>query len=306
MFRLSWIIVFLAVLITSCQQKPKVARISKSFDWQGHRGARGLAPENTIPAFIKALEYDVTTLELDLAVSADSQLVVSHEPWFNHAICTQPGGKAISEVDEHRYNIYALSYKAIVQFDCGTLRNPRFAEQQPQAAVKPLLRDVVAAADAYCKANGKPLVRFNIEIKSQPGWYRQFCPAPPEFANLVLTELKQLGIEGRSTIQSFDVAALAAVHQASPGTSTAILVEDPLATPQALIQKLGFTPAIYSPYHLFVTRELSAYCHAQNMQVIPWTVNEVRDMETLISRGVDGLISDYPDRMAAVRKRLKM
>lgn len=301
---LAWLLVL--GFATSCQPNTNVKRISQQFDWQGHRGARGLAPENTIPAFSKALDYDVVTLELDLAVSADSQLVVSHEPWFNHAICKQPNGNPIGEADERRFNIYELPYSKIKQFDCGTLRNPRFAHQQTQPAHKPLLHEVVMAADSFCKARGKPLVRFNIEIKSQPDWYRKFCPPPAEFAKLVLAELKRVGIEARSTVQSFDPAALIAVHQLSPAQTTAILVEDPLATPQSMVTKLGFVPTIYSPYHVFVTKAVVAACHQQNMQVIPWTVNEETDMDTLISRGVDGLISDYPDRMAAVRKRLKM
>ena len=139
------LITFLGLLM-SCNQPPK--RLSDRLDIQGHRGARGLLPENTIPAFLKALEYNVTTLELDLAVTADGQLIVSHEPWMNHSICTDSVGGTIDEEAERSFNIYQMAYKEVKRFDCGSMANPLFPDQRPLNVSKPLLTDVFDAVAA--------------------------------------------------------------------------------------------------------------------------------------------------------------
>ena len=138
------------------------------FDWQGHRGCRGLMPENSLPAFLHALDFpEVITLELDLAVSKDNQLIVSHEPWFNPVICRAPGGDSIPHRDAEKNLIYRHTVSEIRAFDCGSLGNPRFPQQQKQPTYKPTLREVVAAVRT--KAPGRA-IRWNIEIKSQPAW----------------------------------------------------------------------------------------------------------------------------------------
>ncbi len=272
------------------------------FDWQGHRGARGILPENTVPAFLKALEYPVTTLELDLAVSRDSQLVVSHEPWMSHHICRHPDGRPVTEAEEDSLLLFQLSYEEVRQFDCGSRGNARFPEQEAMATGKPTLREVVEAVRAYCEREGREPPAYNIEIKSRPEWDGERTPTPEVFAQLVLQEIERLGIAGHTCIQSFDVRALQAVHRLDPQITTALLIENPRGV-QTNLEALGYTPAIYSPYYKLLAANVVDTIHDLGMRVIPWTVNDPAEMRTLIEMGVDGIITDYPNRIAAAKGR---
>lgn len=267
------------------------------FDWQGHRGARGLAPENTIAGFLLALDFaELNTLELDLAVSADGQLVVSHEPWFSAEICSHPDGRPVLESEEENLLIFSYPYEQIRAFDCGKRAHPRFPQQQAALASKPLLADVVAQADQYARQKGRALPYYNIEIKSTPEWDGLRTPPVNEFARLVVSYLQLAGIETRTCIQSFDVRALQAMRALAPSTRLALLVENRLSLDENLAL-LGFTPQIYSPNHQLVDTQLVQGVHQRAMQLIPWTVNEPTDMQRLISLGVDGIITDYPNRI---------
>jgi len=284
------------LLLTSCTA-PKTNDMPVTFDWQGHRGARGLAPENSIPAFLKALEYPaIQTLELDVAVSADSQLVISHEPWFSAAISSHPDGRPVSEAEAESLNLHRMSYTEIERYDCGLRGHPRFPEQQKQAASKPLFSAMVAAVETYCQNNRRPLPRYNIEIKSQPEWDGLYTPSPEVFAQLVLAEVNKLGIRERSSIQSFDKRALQATHRLDPTIVTALLIED-LGSVAEQLAELGYTPHTYSPHYKMVTAHLVQTVHQANMRIIPWTVNETSTMQSLMELGVDGIITDYPDRV---------
>jgi glycerophosphoryl diester phosphodiesterase len=268
------------------------------FDWQGHRGCRGVMPENTVPAFLKALEYpEVTTLELDLVVSKDNQLIVSHEPWFNPVICQLPNGDSIPWLEAEKYLIYQLTADEIRGFDCGSRGNPRFPEQQKMKVYKPTLREVVETVQAK-----RPDIHWNIEIKSQPAWDSLRHPPVEEFARLVIAGLKSLGIEKNATVQSFDVRALQAMHRQAPEIQLAFLIENAWSF-DTNMEKLGFSPAIYSPYYLLVSKKLVRKCHRHNMKLIPWTVNDTVSMQGLIHLGVDGIITDYPNRIGELGKK---
>jgi len=269
------------------------------FDWQGHRGCRGLMPENSIPAFVHALDFpEVTTLELDVAVSRDKQLIVSHEPWFNPAICHKPGGDSITSREAENLLIYQMTAAEIQGFDCGSYGNARFPQQQKTKTYKPVLREVVEAVRAHPSGRGKN-IRWNIEIKSQPEWDGVRHPPVEEFARLVIAELKTLGIDQLCTVQSFDKRALRAMHQQAPEIRLALLIENILGF-DSNIRELGFTPQIYSPYYQLVTKKLVRKCHNKNIQLVPWTVNDVASMRGLIRLGVDGIITDYPNLIASV------
>lgn len=292
-----WLMFASLPFIFFCKTSKSPVTPPVGFDWQGHRGSRGIMPENTVPAFLKALEYpEVTTLELDLAVSKDKQLIVSHEPWFNSAICRQPNGDSIARRDEGKFLIYQMTASEIRSFDCGSWGNPRFPEQQKMKVYKPTLREVVEAVRAK-----KPDIRWNIEIKSNPDWDGLRHPPVEEFARLVIAELRALGIEKNAVVQSFDVRALQAVHRQAPEIQLAFLIEN-LKSFNFNLEKLGFTPAIYSPYYQLVSRKLVRKCRAKNMKLIPWTVNDVSAMRGLIHLGVDGIITDYPNRIQEVGK----
>ena len=137
-----------------------------TFDLQGHRGARGLRPENTVPAFILALDSGVTTVELDLAITRDKQVIVSHEPWMSASICLQPDGSEIPGNDEKAFNIFEMDYSTIQQFDCGSKSSNKFPEQVKMKVPKPLLKDVIIAVEHHIKSNGLYEVDYNIEIKT--------------------------------------------------------------------------------------------------------------------------------------------
>jgi len=273
--------------------------MTERFDWQGHRGARGLRPENTIPAFLKALEFPVTTLELDVVISRDSQVVVSHEPWMSHHICQTLEGKPVTREQEDSLLLFKLPYQVIQRYDCGGRGNEAFPEQEAVSVAKPTLEAVVEAVQAYCRSNDRELPDFNIEIKSKPEWDGVKTPEPAAFARLVLGEVRELGIADRSCIQSFDVRSLQAVHRQAPEITTALLVANPGGIDSNL-EELGYVPEIYSPYYKLVSANVVDTVHDRGMRIIPWTVNEVEEMEALIEMGVDGIITDYPNRVEEV------
>ena len=267
------------------------------FDWQGHRGARGLLPENTIPSFIRALEFDqITTLELDVVVSKDNKVVISHEPWMSHEICLTPEGEPVKKSDEDELVIYQMEYETIKSYNCGSRGNKRFPDQQPMATYKPLLSDMIQAVENHCKTNQLGLPGYNIEIKSRPDWDGLKTPEPATFAQLVVDVVKAAGIQDRVCIQSFDPRSLESVHKIAPSITTAFLIENTQDLDTNL-KKLSYQPEIYSPYYLMVSEELIRNAREKGIKVIPWTVNDTEKMKSLMELGVDGIITDYPNRI---------
>lgn len=287
---------FLTCKITE-KNRPAVPANKEAFDWQGHRGFRGIWPENTLEAFLHAVQIpEVTTLELDLAVSKDKQLIVSHEPWMNPAICRKHSGDTIPDKDSLKYLLYEMTAAEIKKWDCGSRGNPRFPKQQKIWTYKPTFREAVFAVR---KANQERPIRWNIEIKTEPGWDGVRTPPVAEFAKMVVDEIKFLHIADAVTVQSFDVRALQEVRKLNPSLKLALLIEN-IKGLDTNLERLGFNPDIYSPYYLLVSEKLVADCHAKGIKVIPWTVNEVTAMRHLIRLGVDGIITDYPNLIKEV------
>ncbi|MEM1124489.1 MAG: glycerophosphodiester phosphodiesterase family protein [Bacteroidota bacterium] len=265
-----------------------------TFDWQGHRGARGLLPENTVPAFLKALELNMRTLEMDAAISQDGQVIISHEPWFSHEISTTPDGQPVTGESEKNYLIHQMTAADLQAFDVGSRGNERFPQQEKMKVHKPTLEEVVTAVNEYCKKNNQELPYYNIEIKSRPEWDVELAPVPAKFAKILLDEINRLGIHNKACIQSFDPRSLLAVNELDQTIRTAYLIENinPFAEN---MEKLDFIPTIYSPYFQLVTDTLVEQVHTIGMDLIPWTVNKVADMQRLKKLGVDGIITDYPN-----------
>ena len=266
------------------------------FDKQGHRGCRGLMPENTIPAMINAVGMGVTTLEMDVCISKDKKVFLSHEPFFNHEITSKPDGGFIDEKDEKNYNMYKMNYADINKYDVGMKPHPRFPDQQKMKAVKPLLSDVFKAVHEYMMMARRPVPYFNIETKCMPAGDNVFHPEPGEFVELLIAVIKEHQLENSVIIQSFDFRTLQYLHQHYPNIKTAMLVE---ATSNSSFRKqlkdLGFTPTIYSPEFTLITSDLIKECHDLNIKVIPWTVNDKKKIAELKLMGVDGIITDYPN-----------
>jgi glycerophosphoryl diester phosphodiesterase len=266
------------------------------FDKQGHRGCRGLMPENTIPAMLHALDLDVTTLELDVVITKDKQVVVSHEPFFNHDISTKPNGEAVTIAEEKGLNIFQMEYAQVKTYDVGMKPHPRFSQQKKIAAVKPLLRDLFDSVAVYMQSHNRLQPYFNIETKCLPIGDGIYHPKPDEFVELLMAVIEEKKMEERVIIQSFDFRTLQYLHQHYPHMKTAMLIEDDDKRGiENQIEALGFQPTIYSPHYSLVNAELISYCRSKKIKVIPWTVNTKEEIEQLKKMGVDGIISDYPN-----------
>ena len=267
-----------------------------SFDKQGHRGCRGLMPENTLPAMAKAVELNVTTIELDVVITKDRKVLVSHEPWFAPDITTLPDGSYLDEKEAMDHNIYRMSYAETKAYDVGLKPHPKFPGQQKLKAHKPLLSEVIDTVIAEMSTRRRPPMRYNIEIKSREANDGKYHPAPAEFVELVMDVVKQYGLETYCNIQSFDFRPLRYLHENYPGIPIAVLIDGgDERSLEKQIKDLGFTPAVYSPYFGRVTRKLIEDCHARGMKIIPWTVNKKEKIQELKAMGVDGIITDYPD-----------
>lgn len=266
----------------------------------GHRGCRGLLPENTLPAFRRAVELGVDVVELDVVISADRQVVVSHEPWMSAAICRRPDGTALQPAEQRHHNLYTLPYARIREYDCGQTRHPNFSEQQPQAAVKPLLREVVAELDALAYALGRAPVRFSVEIKSSPATEPEFQPMPADFLHLVLAELRATQCISRTTLLCFDKRVLQLARRQVPELPLCLLVEDALSL-DAHLQELGFRPAVFGPDFRLLTPGLVAQLHQLEIGLVPWTVNEPADLLRVLQYQPRGITTDYPNRLLALR-----
>jgi len=275
-------------------------RSPDGFDLQGHRGARGLVPENTIPSVRRALELGVTTLELDVVLAGDGTVVVSHEPWMMREKCLAPDGQPIPEGEPRSHNVYEMDYDRIAEYDCGrTLED--FPEQEAISAPKPRLRDVVERAEEYAAAHDRAPVFYNVEIKSRPEWEGTFHPGPEPYVRRVLAAVTDGGVAPRTTIQSFDPRILEAAHRQNNVVRIAFLIGE--AGDEGMeenLAPLSFVPDVYSPDAARVDEALVAAVHDRGLRLVPWTVNEPDTMRRLLRLGVDGLITDYPDRAQAV------
>jgi glycerophosphoryl diester phosphodiesterase len=288
-----------------------------AFDLQAHRGGRGLAPENTISAFRQAMALGVTTLELDLALTKDDAVVVSHDPFLNPDLVRGPDGQWLAGIGPA---IRSLTFEELQRFELGRI-NPasRYAQQFPRQRPVDgqrfaLLREVFAVAPAP--------MRFNIEIKTDPTRPEQTAD-PIHFTQRAVAEVKASNAADRTMIQSFDWRTLREVRKMAPEIPTACLtietnnsnnVRRDDATPSPWLGGLdpkafgGSVPrlaqaagcAVWSPFWRNLTTEALAEAHKLGLKVVPWTVNEPAEMTRLIDRKVDGLITDYPVEALAI------
>lgn len=293
---------------------------ASALDLQGHRGARGLFPENTLPAFAKALSTGVTTLELDAAITKDGVVVASHDATLNPDITRGPDGQWLKRKD---IAIHALTFDQLQQYDVGRMRPlsayaQRFPRQQAVDDTRiPRLSDVFALA----RRAGNDQVRFNIETKVSPDQPQHMRP-PEEFARALIALVRSEKLEARVTIQSFDWRTLQVVQREAPRIATVYLsVQQPWQ--DNILAHAAFSPwtaglhvsqfggsvprlvkgaggSIWSPYFGDLTRTAVEEAHQLGLKVVVWTVNEARDIARMIDLGIDGVISDYPDRLREV------
>jgi glycerophosphoryl diester phosphodiesterase len=294
-------VLFCLIIFMSCSGQKNIqthpaGEVSKDFDKQGHRGCRGLMPENTIPAMIYALGLGVTTLEMDVVITKDKKVILSHEPWMEAEITTKPDGEYVTAVEAKSLNIYKMNYDEVKKYDVGMKPHPRFPKQQKLKAYKPLLSEVIDSVKEDMMTRRRPFPFYNIETKTTENGDDLNHPPPAEFVELLMAVIKEKGIEEHVIIQSFDFRTLKYLHEKYPHIKTAALVEGTdRRNIETLIKDLGFSPTIYSPSYNLINSSVLATAHSKGILVIPWTVNDKKKIEELKSMGVDGIITDYPD-----------
>ena len=290
----------LSFMMLQCSQSKKISSSPaaiKTMDVQGHRGCRGLMPENSIPGFLKALELGVNTLELDVVISADKKVVVSHEPYFSHTICKDPLGRTIEKEHEESHNIFQMNLSDIQRYDCGTKPHPQFPAQLKIKTYKPTLGEVFTHVEAW-NSESTEKINYSIELKRIPDYDDHFHPGAEEFVPLVLDEIRRVDVEERVILQSFDPECLEVAHRLAPDIRIAFLVE--VGNYEENMTLLSFVPNIYSPDYKLVDANLIAKVHNDKVGIIPWTVNDPEDIARMINLRVDGIISDYPDRVISL------
>jgi glycerophosphoryl diester phosphodiesterase len=249
---------------------------------------------------LKAIDLGVSTLEMDVVITKDSKVVVSHEPWFETEITTKPDGSFVNAGEAMQLNIYQMSYEEVLKYDVGMKPHPRFPKQQKIKVIKPLLSDLIDSVEAYLTKKNlskvKHNVKYNIEIKSSPAGDNKFLPVPSEFAELLMAVIKEKKIEDRVIIQSFDFRSLKYIHERYSSIKTSMLIEDSDEDDfDGQLNRLGYIPEYYSPNQTLVNDKLVKQCHDKGMKIIPWTANEKKQIKKLQKMGVDGIITDYPD-----------
>ena len=265
-----------------------LASHAEALEVQGHRGARAARPENTLPAFEHALNLGVDTLELDLGVTRDDQLVVLHDQHITPDRCLGPGKKRLKAPVAVR----SLPLKAVKRYDCGALKHPRFPKQKQLPGTPiPTLDEVFALALAHPKGQK---VQFNIETKIHPA-HPELSPSPARFAALVVKAVKRRKLTARVVVQSFDHRTLKHMKRLEPKLRIAALNADTLPDFVHMAQGLG--AEIISPHHEWITKEAIEALHQRGVKVIPWTANTPAAWKRLIALGVDGIITDDPEAL---------
>lgn len=266
------------------------------FSYEGHRGARGLYPENSIGAMKKAIDYPkVTTLELDCHITKDKKVIVYHDHFINNVFVQNIDGTPLSPEDDKNL-VYNYTYEQLKKFDIGSKTNKNFPEQENIKTQISLLGDLIEASEAYAKEHRKSPMFYNIETKSQKGKDNEYHPKPDEFSDLILNIVFDKGIADRTVIQSFDKRTIQYINKVYPQIKTSYLISaNNKQSIEEIIDELGFKPFIISPNYKLVTQDFVTSAHKHGLKVIPWTVNNSEDITKLINLNVDGIISDYPN-----------
>jgi len=287
---------FIILFFISCKSSNKVSTYQHTgFDRQAHRGGRGLMPENTIPAMLNAIALGVETLEMDVVVTGDKKVILSHEPFFAKEITTTSSGNPI-EGDVREHNIYQMDYSLVKTYDVGMKPYPLFPQQQKLKAYKPLLSEVFDSVKNYMMTARRPFPFYNIETKTTPETDGTFHPRPEEFVDLLMAVINRYELSEQVIIQSFDTRTLKYLHKKFPAVKTSLLIEpNNNFSFRKQLRDLGFKPTIYSPEMSLVSENLVKEAHAEGIKIIPWTVNDISKIRELRSIGVDGIITDYPN-----------
>ena len=266
-----------------------------SFFKIGHRGTRGLMPENTIPAMERGIEAGANTVEMDVHITKDGKVIVYHDESFNPDYTSMPDGSDILREQRKQYTFYQMNYDDIRKFIIGKKDYPAFPQQQRMATYTPLLSELIDSVDAYTTAHNLPGVYYLIEIKSNLKTDGFEQPAPEEYMKTLMAVLKPKNLGSRLFLQSFDMRPLQVLHREYPEVKLGFLTSNKKLSFNENVSQLGFDPFFYNPASNLVTGELIQQCHKNNIKIAPWTVNTIEEMQKLKTMGVDGIITDYPN-----------
>ncbi len=298
--RIPLFLLFFLFLLTACDQSEITVDRNKSLDLQGHRGARGDRPENTLPAFQYCMEQQMTTLELDTVVTRDKQLIVYHDTNLNGELCLDAEGNPAQSIP-----IKNLSVAELKSYDCGSLVNEDFPEMQTVPGTRlSTLDEVFKTAKNYEKQHQvKSKFLYNIELKFDENYTREEVD---EAAILMVKNIEEADLTEFVTVQCFTMEMLPAVKKLNPRIKLSALFEPTI--PQGIRLMIGFTANsdeilqkainagadVISPYYLYIKPDFVRASHANNLEVLPWTVNDAEKMKEMMNLNVDGIISDHP------------
>lgn len=272
-------------------------------DLQAHRGGAGLMPENTFSSMKNALDLHVNTLEFDLQVSADKQVVVSHDSYFHSRYAIRPDGTLVMKEDPKEY-IYTMPYDSVAKYEVGLRPVDRWPSQKKVSERKPLATELIDFTERYAREHHLSAPRYNIEIKSRTGKGEgTLWPDYKEFCDLCVPLLLSKGLGDRLVVQSFDIRALEYIHEHYPEVQLSYLTDEDEKDIAAILSNLSFVPRWWSPHFSVITKQNVAYCHAMGIKVVPWTVDEPKDIQRMVSCGADAIISNYPDRLIEVVRK---
>lgn len=287
-------LLLLFIFLYGCKVKEKELA-KQHVEIQGHRGDRGNFPENSIPAFLSAINKGVDVIEMDVVISKDKKVLVSHEAFMSSLYMQTPDSVAIVKEREKSYNLYTMNYDSIRKFNSGSKGNALFPQQRKLKTYKPLLVEVIDSVEKRIVKNKYKRVTYNIEIKSEKKEYGIGQPQPEEFVDLVMKIIHEKQIESFMNIQSFDPHILNVLHKKYPKVKVALLTAR--SGINRNLSELTFIPQIYSPNYQLVNADFLDSLRAKQIKVIPWTVNEKEDIRKMLDLKVDGIITDYPERI---------
>ncbi len=284
-------------LLTACGENPEVIV-------QGHRGGAGLMPENTIEAMKNALDLGVDMLELDLNVSRDGQVVVSHDPFMNGGFVLTPDGEEIEKSHEREYLIYKMEYDSIRRFDIGSKPYATFPQQKKLKSYKPLASELIDSVEAYAKRRGIAAPLYNIEIKSNESLEKVGSVAPyEEFVDRCMAVLESKALGERLIVQSFDTRALNYLNERYPNVTLSYLVSSRHKDLVKSLSRIEFRPEWCSPHYSLLTPDLVAEFKEMGIKLAPWTVDKDADLESMVDMGVESIITNYPDKLLKILNR---
>lgn len=287
----SAVLAAVCLLLSSCG--------GRGINLQAHRGGAGLMPENTFTSMKNALDLGVNTLEMDLQITADGKVVVSHDNYFHYRCAIRPDGSWVQPGEPKEY-IHTMPYDSVVRYEVGLKPWEQWPEKALVSEHVPLVSELLDFTERYARELGRPLPGYNIEIKSAEGEGEGILwPGYQEFCDTCIPLLLSKKLGRRLIVQTFDVRSMEYIHGKWPGVSLAFLTKkDPDI--EEILSRISFKPAWWSPNYAAVTPENVAYCHSLGIKVVPWTVDEPVDIRRMADSGVDAIISNYPDRLIAI------